>query len=121
MKRGYYEWLLDFPTLKANVLSAAERESTLYNGSIEKVTESVPMRERIRDDHSEEEVTESSEDCILCSVSQEGSQKVNITSDVNPSQEEDIIEKHGTVPHDEVITSPKALLEKSDSLGLPLL
>ena len=57
-------------------------------------------------------------DSLLCSVGQEESQEVNITSDGNPSQEEDIIEKHGIVLHDKVITSPKALPEKSALLGL---
>ena len=55
-----------------------ERESTLHDGSIEKVTGSVPMREIILTDHSEQ-VTESSEDFLPCSVGQEESQEVNIT------------------------------------------
>ena len=81
------------------------------------MTESVPMRERILDDHSEQ-VTESSEDSLPCSVGQE-SQEV-ITSDENPHHEEAFPEKHGILPQDEVMTSPtcKAPPEKSDSVGL---
>ena len=56
------------------------QKNTLHDRSIENVTESVLIRERILDDCSEQ-VTESSEDSLPCGVGQEESQQVNITLD----------------------------------------
>ena len=65
-----------------------------------------------------EQVTESSEDSLPCSMGQGESQEVNITSNRNPPHEEAFPEKHGIVPYDEVMISHKAPPEKSDSVGL---